>query len=71
MGVKGTTPQMTSYIKAADLRTLHGALGIALNGADEAQGPIERKVCLDLATEINKEISRRAMAKPQLPMLNC
>tara|TARA_B100000900_G_scaffold398429_1_gene399768 strand:- start:504 stop:689 length:186 start_codon:yes stop_codon:yes gene_type:complete len=61
---------MTDCIKAADLRALHGALEIALKGGREG-GPLEREICLEMATEINKEISRRAMAKPQLPMFNC
>ena len=62
---------MTELIAAADLRTLHGALEIALKGAKDAQGPVERTECLSLATDINAEISRRAKAEPKLPMFSC
>lgn len=51
---------MQNLILAADLLTLTGAMQIALNEAKKAQGPVERRELLDLATQINAEISRRA-----------
>lgn len=51
---------MQDLIKAADTRTLTGALEVALIGARNADGPIERTSCLDLASQINREISARA-----------
>ena len=51
--------QMQKLITAADLHTLTGALQIALTHARQAEGPIERRECLDLATQINAELSRR------------
>lgn len=50
---------MQKLIAAADLHTLTGALQIALTHARQAEGPIERRECLDLATQINAELSRR------------
>ena len=51
---------MQDLIKSADLLTLTGALQIALTAARDADGPVERTSCLDLATQINQEISARA-----------
>ena len=51
---------MQDLIKTADLLTLTGALQIALTAARDADGPVERTSCLDLATQINREISARA-----------
>ena len=49
----------TQLIANAETHVLLGALQVALQGA-HAEGPIERRESLKLATQINEEISRRA-----------
>ena len=52
---------MLDLIANADSHTLNGAFQVAIKGAQNATGPMERKYCLELATQINDELSRREL----------